>query len=260
MQTGEFIVHREMVGIIRDICKERGIEFAGYSDDWLLELKKANKKWRVLGYKFSLNDAVSSSIAGDKVATHILLESVGIPSVKHELLRPKITDKQKESLLSWDKIVMKPLDGSGGHGVRLFNQVDYAIEWIESTGHPAWAASPFLDIVREIRFVLLDQKPLIVYEKQPVLIDGMKMFNLGLGATPKDIEPDTKLIHLAAQAQAALGLRLSAVDVIETTEGESLILEINSGFMMEHYIRYSPEHKARAINAYRKIIDAVISS
>lgn len=258
MQTGEYVVHRLMVDIIKDICKERGIGFTSMSDDWLLELTKDGKTWRILGYKFSLNDAVSSSISGDKVATHILLDHANVPSVEHVLLRPKVSDKQKQPLLAWDKIVVKPLDGSGGFGVRLFSEADDAIAWIESTDHPAWAAAPFIDIKREVRLVLLDQKPLIVYEKQPVEVDGLKMFNLGLGAIPKDIEPDADLLALAARAQAALGLRLSAVDIIEAMDGTRKVLEVNSGFMMEHYIRFSPEYRQRAVTAYSSIIDAVI--
>lgn len=242
-----------------DICAERGIAFTSMSDGWVLELSKSDKTRRVLGYKFSLNDSVSSSIAGDKVATHLLLERAGLPSVEHVLLRPKVTEEQKKPLKHWGAIVVKPLDGSGGHGVKLFNDTDTAVEWIESTDHPAWAAAPFVDIAREIRLVLLDGEPLIVYEKQAVMIDGLKMFNLGMGATPKDISFDDDLIQLAAQAQAILGLRLSAVDIVESTSGKRMILEVNSGFMMEHYIRFSPENKQRAVVAYGKIIDAVMS-
>lgn len=259
MQTGEYITHRLMVEIIEDICAERGIAFTSLSNGWLLELEKDGRMRRVLGYKFSLNDSVASSIAGDKVAAHLLLERAGVPSVQHVLLRPKVAEGQKQPLREWGKVVMKPLDGSGGHGVKLFADTDEAIVWIESTDHPAWAASPFIDIEREIRLVLLDGEPLIVYEKQSVVIDGLKMFNLGMGATPKDIMPDDELLALAAKAQKALGLRLSAVDVIETTSGERRVLEVNSGFMMEHYMRYSEEYKQQAVVAYEKIIDEVMT-
>lgn len=258
MQTGQFIKDRLMVGVIRDICVERGIGFTSLSDDWLLELTKDGKTRRILGYKFSLNDAVASSISGDKVAAHLLLKRAGLPSVEHVLLRPKVSDEQKEPLKKWGKIVVKPLDGSGGYGVKLFDGADKAIEWIESTDYPAWAAAPFYDIKRELRLVLLDQKLLLAHEKQGVMIDGLKMFNLGLGATPKDFVPDEDLLALAAEAQVALGLRLSAVDIVETMSGERMVLEINSGFMVENYMRFSPEHKQRGIEAYRQIIDAVM--
>lgn len=259
MQTGEYITHRLMVDIIKRICAERGISFTSLSDDWLLELKKDGKTQRVVGYSFSINDSVAALIAKDKVATHIVLQRAGIPSVPHALLRPKVSDKQKAAIQDFGKIVVKPLEGTSGSGVKLVAGPDEAVEWVESTEIPAWAAAPFVDIKREMRFVLLDQKPLIVYEKQAAAVeDGLKMFNLGKGALPKDIEPGAELLALATRAQAALGLRLSAVDIIETAAGEYQVLEINSGFMMEHYMRVSSENYQKAAEAYNKIITAVM--
>ena len=260
MQIGQFILHRQMVDIIRAICAELGIAFTSLSDGWLLELTKGSVTKRILGYKFSLNDSVASSIAGDKVAAHLLLERAGLPSVEHVLLRPPVTDEQRQQVQQWGKFVVKPLDGSGGHGVRLFTDAIEATGWITSTGHPAWAVAPFVDILCEIRLVLLDGEPLIVYEKQAVVVEGLKMFNLGMGATAKDIEPDEHLVALAASAQATLGLRLSAVDIIEATDGERMVLEVNSGFMMENYIRASEENRQRTVEAYEKIVDAVMAS
>ncbi len=258
MQSGEFITQRLMVEIIRGICAKRGIAFRTLSDDWVLELTKGGVMKRIIGYSFSLNDAASALIAKDKVATHLLLRQAGVPSVPHALLRPKVSDAQKRAIAGWSKIVVKPLDGTSGHGVKLVSGADAAVAWVESTTIPAWAASPFIDIKREIRFILLDGQPLLVFEKQAVLLDGLKMFNLGQGAVPKDIVPSAELLGLAARAQAALGLRISAVDVIETAKGDYRVLEINSGFMMEHYMRVSEEHKARAIEVYTKVIDAMM--
>ena len=260
MQIGEFIVDRWMVQILRDICAERGIDFKVFSDGWVLEMTSDSKRHRVIGYQFDINDAVAASIAKDKVAAHLLLDDNDVPSVPHVLLRPKVTEEKKHAIAMWGEIVVKPLDGSGGHYVRRFSDVDALVAWIEGTGITAWAAAPFIDIVREIRFVMLDGKPLIVYEKQPVVKDNLKMFNLGLGSVPKDIAPSAALVALAAGAQSALGLRLSAVDIIETSGGEYKVLEVNSGFMMEHYMRFSPENKQRVINTYGKIVDAVLGA
>ena len=258
MQLGEYIVDRWMVGIIKDICAERGITFTSLSDGWLLELQKGDIVRRVIGYKFSLNDAVAAAASGDKVAAHLLLAQAGVPSVPHVLLRPKVSEAQKRPLRAWGNVVVKPLDGSGGYGVRLCADADEAAAWVESTGHPAWAAAPFIDITREIRIVVLDRKVLIAYEKQPVIRDGLKMFNLGLGGVPNDIAPDDELLDIAVNAQKALGLRLCAVDVVESTSGERQVLEVNSGFMMEHYMRFSLENKQRTVEIYEQIIDAVM--
>lgn len=258
MQAGEYITERLMVGIIKNICAERGIVFASLSDDWVLELSKNDMIRRVIGYNFSLNDAVAASIAKDKVATHLVLNRAGVPSVPHALLRPKVSEVQRKAIKEWQKIVVKPLEGTSGYGVKLVGDASEAVAWVEATEIPAWAASPFIDIKREMRFVLLDQQPLIVFEKQAVTIDGLKMFNLGQGAAPKNFTPSVELLELAARAQSALGLRICAVDIVESLAGETMVLEVNSGFMMEHYMRSSPEHMQQAVEAYNNIITAVM--
>ncbi len=259
MQIGEYITDRWIVEVIRDICAERGLDFKTFSSGWVLEMGSGEKRHHVIGYQFDINSAVASSIAKDKVAAHLILKDNGVPSVPHALLRPKVSDAQRQAIAGWNDLVVKPLDGSGGYYVRRFDSSETAIEWIESTEIPAWAASPFVDIKREIRMIMLGHEPLIVYEKKPVVKDNLKMFNLGLGGEPNNLVPDDELLMIAVKAQAALGLRICAVDVAELASGERQVLEINSGFMMEHYMRFSPENKQQTIEMYRRIVDAVMA-
>lgn len=258
MQDGEFIVNRWMVGMLRDICQARGISFEAYSDDWLLELKMDDMVRRVLGYRFHLNDSVAASIAQDKVATYQVLSKAGIQAVPHALVRTKVSHADRQVMTDWEKIVIKPLTGTSGHGVQLFTDVDEAAHYIVQSTILAWAAAPFIDIKREVRVIMLDGQSLVMYEKQPVMIRGLKMFNLGLGATPKNIEPDTELISLAKNAQKELGLRLSTVDIVEDVDGNVRVMEVNDSIMMEHYARYSQENNARAIDTYSSIVDVMM--
>lgn len=258
MQDGEFIVDRWMVGMLRDICQVRGITFAAYSDDWLLELRVGDKVRRVLGYRFHLNDSVAASVAQDKVATYQVLAKADIPAVTHVLVRTKVSYADRQVMAGWQKIVVKPLVGTSGHGVRLFTGIDEAAEHIEQSTILAWAAAPFVDIQREVRVIMLDGMPLITYEKQPVIIRDLKMFNLGLGAIPKDIEPSDELVSLARNAQHELGLRLSTVDIVEDTDGNVQVMEVNDSIMIEYYARHSPENEQRAIDVYSAIVDAMM--
>jgi glutathione synthase/RimK-type ligase-like ATP-grasp enzyme len=258
MQDGEYIVDRWMVKMLRDICAERGVSFDSYSDDWLLELKFSSKTHRVFGYRFDLNDSVSASVAQDKVATYQVLAKASIPAVPHVLVRTKVSHADRKVMGDWQKVVIKPLVGTSGHGVHLFDNIDAAIAHIEESPIAAWAAAPFIDIIREIRVILLNGVPLLIYEKQPVTIRGLKMFNLGLGATPKDIEISDELLQLAISAQKELCLRLSTIDIVEDGAGESRVLEINDSIMMEHYARHSPENKQRAAQVYSAIVNAMM--
>ncbi len=122
----------------------------------------------------------------------------------------------------------------------------------------AWAISPRLDIQKETRLVILDGNVLIGYDKHPQDIDGLKMFNLGKGATPIDIIPTDDMIHIAVRAQRALGLRVCAVDIVELSDGSHMILEVNDGIMMERYSRYSKYNQQNAYKAYEAIIAAML--
>lgn len=256
MQQGQYILDRWMVGIIEDICRERGIVCTSYSDDWVLELTKGDIKTRVFGYKFDLNDAATTAIAGDKVATYQLLQANDVPAVDHRLVRTKASENS-----GWEtglnRVVVKPLEGTSGHGISMLDSPESVPAYIEE--HPsiaAWAVAPYEEIQTERRFIMLDGEILCQYEKIPVEINSLRMFNLGLGAIAKHSEAASDELRLATHALEVTGLRLAAVDVIKTPAGYK-ILEVNDGIMMENYMRQSPLNKEEATKVYTAIIDAL---
>lgn len=258
MQYGQFILDRWMVGIIQGICKAEGISVSSYSDDWVLELTKGSTKRKIFGYKFGLNDAATTAIAGDKVATYQLLAAHSISAVEHRLIRTKASQST-----GWEEgltqVVVKPLDGTSGHGIARLDSPAGVAAYIDN--HPyiaAWAVAPYQEILSERRFILLDGDVLCQYEKLPVVIDGLRMFNLGLGATAEHTKADPAETALAQQALGVSGLRLAAVDIILTAEGYK-VLEINDGIMMENYMRQKALHKERSIEAYTAIIKALFT-
>lgn len=259
MQSGEYIVDRWMPGVIKEICERRGVAVRMFSGDWLIRLSWGDKKSFVIGYKFGLNDSAAASIAQDKVATYALLQAAELPAIPHILARTKAADNATWKREFGDVFVVKPLIGTSGHGVSMFHSADEAEVWMRDTGIEAWAVSPFVDIEREIRFVLLDDTCLLAYEKQPATVQGLKMFNLGKGAVPRDIQPDNEMVALAQAARQALGLRLCAVDIVVLADRSCRVLEVNEGVMMEHYMRVSEQNKQRARAVYEAIIEATIS-
>lgn len=258
MQSGQYIVERWMVSMIREICRVRKISVSAFSDDWLLHLEKDDKTARILGYKFSLNDSVAGNIAQDKVASYELLAHYNVPALPHYLIRTKATRKHWESL-SWSSgMVLKPLNGTSGHGIAKVNSVADAEAWMNKLGIEAWATSPFVEITREVRVIVLDKKVLLAYEKQPVEMNGLRFFNLGKGAIAKDYELTPAQKKLVGSAQKALGLRLAAVDIIQNSVGKWCVLEVNDGIMMENYARYSTDNARCAKDIYAAIIDVMI--
>ena len=257
MPMGEFILDRWIVKAIKQICLEKDISLTSYSDDWLLELSKDGAVQRILGYKFPLNSGVSAQTAEDKVAAYTILSSRQVPAVPHALVRTKTGLYDEWLKNGWKDIVVKPLIGTSGYGVRRFHDSTEASTWIDQQSDDGWAVSPFVDIKREIRLIILDNEILLTYEKQPVMLNNLLMFNLGLGATPKDITVSEEIKDLALKASQALQLRLAAIDVIELKDGSYQILEINDGVMMEHYVQVSPEYKAAGYKVYQAIVEAL---
>lgn len=264
MQQGEYITDRLMPKLIKEICAEKSIEFTSLSGGWLLLLQKGSQASRVLGYKFELNSSAASQIAQDKVATALLLNRSGVQAVPHFLLRslksqPLDLKATKQLLSAGQSVVIKPLAGSGGRDIFKVNTEAELSQKVDSSQEVAWAASPLLDIVAEHRLLLLDGELLLAYDKQgPAIIDGLKIFNLGAGATPKIIQPDNAELALARQALQVIGLRLAAVDIAFLADGSCLILEVNDGFMMEHFARLSDKNLQITKDFYAQIIDKVL--
>lgn len=255
MAIGEFIIDRWMEGMIASICTELDIDHQVFSYGWVHRLEKGDVRKFVCGYRFDLNAAASAGIANDKVAAYEVLQSQGVPAAEHFLVRKSPVS----GAITWygtppDDMVVKPLDASGGLQIARVKTQGEAEEWIDTFSDFAWAVSPFYDIKRECRIVMLDGEILLAYEKAGVVKDGLTFFNLGQGATATDITPNDTMHSLAYGAMDAIGLRLAAVDVIETADGEWRVLEVNSGFMMEHYMRQSDENRQKGYELYQKII------
>ena len=67
--------------IIKEICKEKDIEYQELSDDWIIKLKKNNKIRFIVGYKFDLNTQALSEICNDKYALYTVLSSENLPII-----------------------------------------------------------------------------------------------------------------------------------------------------------------------------------
>jgi glutathione synthase/RimK-type ligase-like ATP-grasp enzyme len=260
---GEYIVDRLLPGFVADACENLSVACARFSDDWVIRIDGNGKRRWVVGYTFDLNGAGSVGVASDKVATSLTLESEGIPATEHFLVRTHAEqDLLLDNLTELDAekpVVIKPLSGSGGRGVRLMPNKAAALEFIGASTHPNWALSPHYDVVSEKRVIMLDGQVLCAYDKtQPYDQEGLKMFNLGLGAVAVNCELSADELTLAERALAASSLRIAAVDIARLSDGSPIIMEINSGITMEHYARQSEEYLKMAANVYQRIIEAMM--
>ena len=83
-------------------------------------------------------------------------------------------------------------------------------------------------------------------------------FNLSRGATMFiDIDKDLKeqLIALALLVSKSVNITFGSIDIIKTVNDELLIMEANSGVMMDNYIRFNGDKGYRdAYNLYKDAI------
>jgi glutathione synthase/RimK-type ligase-like ATP-grasp enzyme len=68
-----------------------------------------------------------------------------------------------------------------------------------------------------------------------------------------------QLVELARRAQQAINIRFASVDVVEA-KGQLLILEINSGVMMEYFARHFPESRTIAKGIYARAVEQMFST
>ncbi len=258
MQEGEYITDRLLPHFVRTACDSLGLTSQVFSDDWVMCIRSDAATRYVVGYKFDINQAAASAVAIDKVAAYQVLAANGVAAVEHRLFR----SGAMPALRYAEGIVVKPLAGTSGRGVRFFRTDRDAHEYMLAERDEAWAVSPYVAIKREVRSIVLDGEILLMYEKIPQSnTDDFVLYNLSRGAAPQDIsvQASHQLAELAVRAQQVLGLRVSAVDCIELADGRFKILEVNDGIMMEWYARMSDQHHGRAQAVYSRIIAAMMA-
>jgi glutathione synthase/RimK-type ligase-like ATP-grasp enzyme len=193
---------RIFVNAARKYCADRGIALDVRSHGWLLVMQQGPKRRFAYGYDVGLNSSVAHRIANDKAATAELLEAFGIACVPHALfLSPKLSAYippagSWETMLglleqNCDGLVVKPNEGTSGHlvfRVRSKPALETAVNRIFAL-ELNLAISPYLAIQDEVRVVLIDHVPLVVYSKRRPSItgDGVRtMLELAVAAMPPE--------------------------------------------------------------------------
>ncbi len=83
-------------------------------------------------------------------------------------------------------------------------------------------------------------------------------FNLSQGSIAKKVDDkllENKLIKLAKQVCTEINLKFGSIDIIQTTNNELLVLEVNSGVMLENYINLNPDEYEKVKNIYKKAVE-----
>jgi glutathione synthase/RimK-type ligase-like ATP-grasp enzyme len=176
---------RIFVDAIRKYCLAHEIAIEVKSGGWLIVMQRGSQRRLAFGYDIGLNGAVAHQIASDKAATADVLKLSGVPCIPHMLyLGPKLSLHVPESgsrdamLRQLDQhpegLVIKPNQGTSGESVFLVKTkagLERAVTRIFGD-YPSLAISPYVDIEDEVRVVLLEDLPLIVYSKTRPTVVG----------------------------------------------------------------------------------------
>jgi glutathione synthase/RimK-type ligase-like ATP-grasp enzyme len=176
---------RIFVAAVQKYCADNGITVETRSQGWLLVMRKGPGRHLVYGYDVGLNSAVTHRIANDKAATAEVLEMDGIACVPHALFLSPALSEYVSAAGSWeamlghlaqnpDGIVVKPNEGTSGNLVFKVQDkpaLERAVSAIFSLNLNL-AISPYLEIKNEVRVILVDTLPVIVYSKSRPSITG----------------------------------------------------------------------------------------
>lgn len=244
---------RIFVQAIRRYCADHGIAVDVRPGGWLIAMRRGDVRRFAFGYDIGLNSAIAHRLANDKSATAEALALAGVPCVPHHLfLNPKLGvhvagSGGREAMLALlaqhpQGVVVKPNEGTSGRSVFRVTteaELDRAIAEVFSMS-AGLVISPYVQIEEEVRVVLLDDVPLVVYSKQR---GPDWRHNLDAGAKPvllADGEVRTACVKLAIDAASAIGIAFASIDLVRV-DGAWKVLEINSGVMMEALGRLYPE-------------------
>ncbi|WP_024509381.1 RimK-like protein [Bradyrhizobium sp. ARR65] len=193
---------RIFVEAISKYGAEHGIAVEIRAAGWLIVMQRGGTRHLAFGYDLGLNSAVAHRIANDKSATADVLTMSGVPCVPHALFLDPELNAYVPTQGSWQAmltllsqnpagIAVKPNEGTSGKSVFLVSSapgLELAVNRIFAS-HASLAISPYLEIEEEVRVVLLDDIPLLVYSKKrpSVIGDGKRsLLELALATLPAD--------------------------------------------------------------------------
>ena len=292
--------------IIKQICQEKNIEYEELSDDWIIKLKKDNKNKFLVGYKFDLNTQATSEICNDKFALYAVLDSEGIPIIKHNIIFKNEEYKLEKYFNEYNQnIVLKPNNGTCGNNVlhicnynKLKDEYNRLISKCYSVD-----ICPFYEIESEYRVIYLPHKQHIYKKVKPIITgDGKQTvrellidfnreyfskeenlknenisadyipklgeiveyewrFNLSKGAKIADIDEQEKeiLMDIVRNIVEVIGVKFVSIDIVKLVNNQYMVMEINSGVMMENLVRLQENGEQIAKEMYGEAIDLMFS-
>jgi tetrahydromethanopterin:alpha-L-glutamate ligase len=173
------------------------------------------------------NDARAIERCVDKSTTSFFLAQAGLPTPPTwavEGLEAARTIAERETPAG--KLVLKPLFGSQGRGLRLIERADdlppptdvAGIYYLQRYVPPS--GTGFADQ----RLFVCDGEVLAAMTRR----SSHWITNIGRGAAPEALTPSPDVADLALRAAASVGAHFAGVDLLRDRAGQTFVLEVNS--------------------------------
>lgn len=176
---------RIFVQSIRSYGGRHGIDVDVRAGGWLIAMRRSEMRRFAFGYDIGLNSAIAHRLANDKSATAEALSLQGVPCIPHHLfLNPSMGaqiagpgwHEAMLALLAQNPrgVVVKPNEGTSGRAVFKVtdrDKLDRAVTEVFAASL-GLVIAPYVEIAEEIRVILLDDKPMIVYRKERPSVVG----------------------------------------------------------------------------------------
>lgn len=173
-----------------------------------------------------------------------------------------------------DDVLDKMFDKNFSISMCPFYNIEHEYRTIMIDGEPELLYSKHLPLVigdgkKTIRELLIEFNPkyfenkLEDLEYERILEKDEKFqyswkFNLSQGSIAKkviDTDLAERIINIAKKVCKEINLKFGSVDIIQTTDNELYVLEVNSGLMMNNYINLMPDGYMTAKSIYKKAIE-----
>ena len=176
--------NRQLVKIVKEICRDHGITFQGFSSDWIIQLTANGHTMFIHGYKFPNNNAAIEQICNDKSALSDILSAHKIPHIPHSYFSSPNNKQYASSQSSWNKmqsllqeygkIVCKPNAGTEGDSVfKVSSQKDLEFASREIFFRSGdMSISPYRKIQAEYRVIIVKAGVGVIYEKKRPFVTG----------------------------------------------------------------------------------------
>ncbi len=163
----------------------------------------------------------------DKAMTSHLLKYAGVATVPAWTMESRekacqlIRKKQEQK----KKLVLKPLFGSRGRGLKLIqSEVDLPdLEEVNGVYYLQEFVASSDDFWKDWRIMVVKDRAISAMERRST----QWITNRAQGAECKPAQLDLKVLELAERATNAVGAPYAGVDVIQTSQGQWQVLEVN---------------------------------